>query len=68
MKQLKTYLEELFATPMNTTGIGDVCCSDVDNSALGSGDLVATISSPIKLTLKDKISQKKKKKFKRYKV
>ena len=37
MKTIKIYLEELFATPMNTSGIGNP--SAPEGSRVGSGDI-----------------------------
>lgn len=40
MKSLKEYIEEeLFATPMNTIGMGNPSAPSMDNSQVGSGDI-----------------------------
>lgn len=61
MKSLKTYLEDIMATPINTTGMGDVMIP-TENSP-GSGDMLS-------ISINDKKSGsklKKRKKFKRHK-
>ena len=40
MKSLYLYLEDLFATPLNTTGTGNVAAPAMDNSEVGSGDII----------------------------
>ena len=62
MKTLKTYLEELFATPGNTIGMGNVQAPTMDNSQTGSGDIVPCITG------KPDKSRKRRKKFRRYKI
>lgn len=59
MKSLKTYLEDAFATPMNTIGMGGMTAPEGDTP--GSGDIPG-----VPMGLSSRI--KKKKKFKRYKV
>lgn len=57
MKSLKEYLrEELFATPLNTIGMGGITAPEGDTP--GSGDIPA---GPVTV-------KKKRKKFRRYKV
>lgn len=59
MKSLKDYLkEELFATPLNTIGMGGITAPEGDTP--GSGDIPA---GPVAIPVK-----KKRKKFRRYKV
>lgn len=60
MTDLKQYLEDLFATPANTTGMGNVSIPTEPNVMGGSGDI------PQQQTC-FKI-KKRKKKFKRYKI
>lgn len=60
MKSLKTYLEDLFATPSNTIGIGNPSLPTEPNVEGGSGD--------IPLSLCKKQNRKRKLKFKRYKI
>lgn len=64
MKNLKTYLEDLFATPMNTIGMGNPSSPSMDNSQVGSGDVPSAICID---TTGCKV-RKKRKKFKRYKI
>lgn len=59
MKSLRTYLEDVFATPMNTMGMGGMTAPEGDTA--GSGDIPG-----VSMSLSSKI--KKKKKFKRYKI
>ena len=62
MKNLKTYLEDLFATPMNTTGIGNIAAPSMDNMQVGSGDI------PQCIDIKTGKLYKRRKKFRRYKI
>ena len=64
MKDLKTYLEDLFATPMNTVGMGNPSAPNMDNSQVGSGD----IPQPMCIDVKTGKLYKIRKKFKRYKI
>ena len=64
MKNLKTYLEDLFATPMNTIGIGNPSAPSMDNSQVGSGDIPQSMCIDIRT---GKL-YKRKKKFRRYKI
>lgn len=64
MKDLKTYLEDLFATPMNTVGMGNPNAPSMDNSQAGSGD----IPQPMCIDVKTTKLYKRRKKFKRYKI
>ena len=44
MKSLKSYLEQLFVTPLNTTGFGNMeAPSTIDNSIAGSGDVITPV-------------------------
>ena len=59
MKSLTEYLrEELFATPLNTIGMGGIAAPEGDTP--GSGDIP---TGPVTIPVK-----KKRKKFRRYKV
>ena len=62
MKSLKTYLEDLYATPLNTTGMGNVAAPSMDNSIPGSGDI------PRCIDIRTGKFYKRRKKFKRYKI
>lgn len=62
MKSLKLYLEELFATPMNTIGMGNVTAPTETN--VGSGD----IPQPMCIDIKTGKLYKRRKKLKRYKL
>lgn len=62
MKNLKTYLEELFATPMNTMGMGGITAPTPETP--GSGDA----PQPICIDIKTGKLYKRRKKFRRYKV
>ena len=64
MKDLKTYLEDLFATPMNTTGMGNPSAPSMDNSQVGSGDVLCSTCIDIRT---GKL-YKRRKKFRRYKI
>lgn len=59
MKSLKTYLEDVFATPTNTMGMGGITAPEGDTP--GSGDIPS-----VPMSLSSKL--KKKKRFKRYKI
>lgn len=58
MKNLKTYLEELFATPMNTTGMGNVSPPEI-NGEVGSGDILQPLDIVDKKIKKYKKLKKK---------
>ena len=62
MKDLKTYLEDLFATPMNTIGMGNQSAPNMDNSHVGSGDI------PMCIDVETGKLYKRRKKFRRYKI
>ena len=63
MKNLKTYLqEELFATPQNTIGIGNI--SAPTNTQPGSGD----IPQPMCIDIRTGKIYKRRKKLHRYKL
>ena len=64
MKDLKTYLEDLFATPMNTVGMGNPSAPNMYNSQVGSGDIPQSMCIDVKT---GKL-YKRRKKFKRYKI
>ena len=64
MKSLKTYLEDLYATPMNTVGIGNVQAPSIDNTQVGSGD----IPQPICIDIRTGKLYKRRKKFRRYRI
>ena len=65
MKDLKTYLEEdLFATSMNTTGMGNPSAPSMDNSQVGSGDVLC----PTCIDIRTGKLYKRRKKFRRYKI
>lgn len=64
MKSLKVYLEELFATPANTTGMGNPAAPSIDNAEVGSGD----IPTPVCIDVKTGKLYKKRKKFRRYRI
>ena len=57
MKQLKQYLEELFVSPATTLGMGNVSFPSQENVPCGSGDIPNA-----------GFGNKKKKRFKRYKI
>lgn len=59
MKDFKTYLEDLYATPANTMGMGNIAMPT--DSTVGSGDIPLSLPVYIK-------KLKKRKKFKRYKI
>lgn len=65
MKRLKIYLEELFATPATTIGMGNVSMPSEPNVQGGSGDVPVC---PQCLDIKTGKIYKRKKKFKRYKI
>jgi len=65
MKRLKIYLEELFATPATTIGMGNVSIPTEPNIQGGSGDISAC---PQCIDIKTGKIYKRKKKFKRYKI
>ena len=65
MKRLKIYLEELFATPATTAGMGNVSIPTEPNVQGGSGDVPV---SPQCIDIKTGKIYKRKKKFKRYKI
>jgi hypothetical protein len=63
MKNIKQYLlEELFVTPMNTIGAGDIIAPTPET--LGSGD----IPQPMCIDIKTGKLYKRRKKFRRYKI
>lgn len=62
MKNLKTYLEDLFATPMNTMGMGNITVPTAD--APGSGD----VPQPLCIDIKTGKMYRRRKKFRRYKI
>lgn len=63
MKSFKKYLkEELFSTPMNTIGMGNI--SAPSETTTGSGD----IPTPICIDIKTGKIYKRHKKFRRYKI
>ena len=62
MKSLKTYLEDLFATPINTIGMGNPTPPDGTNN--GSGDIL----QPLCIDIKTGKRYKRRKKFRRYKI
>lgn len=62
MKQLKSYLEDLMATPMNTLGMGGIT-SPVQTST-GSGDIPQSGCIDIKTGK----MYRRRKKFRRYKI
>ena len=64
MKDLKTYLEDLFATPMNTIGMGNPSAPNMDNSQVGSGDVLC----PTCIDIRTGKFYKRRKKFRRYKI
>lgn len=65
MKSLKEYIEEeLFATPMNTIGMGNPSAPSMDNSQVGSGD----IPQQMCIDVKTGKLYKRRKKFRRYKI
>lgn len=64
MKDLKTYLEDLFATPMNTIGMGNPSTPSMDNSQVSSGD----IPQPMCIDIRTGKLYKRRKKFRRYKI
>jgi len=65
MKSLKKYLEEdLFATPLNTIGIGNVAAPSPDNTQMGSGDVLM----PMCMDIRTGKLYKRRKKFRRYKI
>jgi hypothetical protein len=63
MKSIKQYLkEELFTTPMNTIGIGNIQAPT--ENICGSGD----IPQPMCIDIKTGKLYKRRKKFRRYKI
>lgn len=62
MKSLKVYLEELYSTPMNTIGMGNIQAPSMDNFQPGSGDIPSCID------IKTGKLYKRRKKFRRYKI
>lgn len=62
MKQLKTYLEDLMATPANTIGMGGI--SAPTPTSPGSGD----ISQSMCIDIKTGKMYRRRKKFRRYKI
>lgn len=64
MKSLKSWLKEEFATPMNTIGMGNPTAPTIDNSTVGSGDIL----QPICIDVKTGKLYKRRKKFRRYKI
>lgn len=64
MKHLKQYLEELFATPANTIGMGNPSMPSEPDVQGGSGD----IPQPLCIDIKTGKMYKRRKKFKRYKI
>ena len=65
MKNLKDkLLEELFATPSNTIGLGNPTAPSMDNSQVGSGDII----QPTCIDIKTGKLYKRRKKFRRYKI
>lgn len=62
MKQLKQYLEDLFATPANTIGMGGITAPT--ETTPGSGD----IPQPMCIDIKTGKMYKRRKRFKRYKI
>ena len=62
MKNLKTYLkEELFATPMNTIGMGNVSApTDTSTGTIDTG--------PMCIDIKTGKMYKRRKRFRRYKI
>lgn len=65
MKNLKIYLEELFATPETTIGMGNISMPNEPNVQDGSGDIPIC---PQCLDIKTGKVYKRRKKFKRYKI
>lgn len=67
MKTLKDYLKEciggVFATPVNTIGMGNPAAPDA--SGIGSGDILMPLEKDSKIPLKP-IKKKKNKKIKKY--
>ncbi len=59
MKDLRTYLEDLLATPMNTTGLGSVTVPT--DTTPGSGDLPYGCFA--KNDIKKQLKKRKKKKI-----
>ena len=65
MKSLKEYIkEELFATPMNTTGMDNPSTPAIDNSQVGSGDVLC----PTHIDIITGKLYKRRKKFRRHKI
>ena len=65
MKNLKDWLmEDLYATPANTMGMGNISMPSMDNTKVGSGD----IPQPICIDVKTGKLYKRRKKFRRYKI
>lgn len=64
MKSLKTYLEDLFATPANTIGMGNPSIPTEPNVEGGSGD----IPQPMCIDIKTGKLYKRRKRFRRYKI
>ena len=46
MKNLKDYIKEEFATPANTIGMGNIAAPPMDNSEVGSGDIITLAKNP----------------------
>jgi len=63
MKQLRQYLEDLFATPANTMGMGNPTMPTEPNTLGGSGDMGLCC-----IDVKTGKMYKRRKKFKRYKI
>lgn len=65
MKSLKEYIEEeLFATQMNTIGMGNPSAPSMDNSQVGSGDVLC----PTHIDIITGKLYKRRKKFRRHKI
>lgn len=62
MKQLKTYLEDLMATPMNAIGMGGIVAPTPTSA--GSGDIPQSMCIDIKTGK----MYRRRKKFRRYKI
>ncbi len=58
MKSLKKYLEQLFVTPLCTTGLGNPAAQSMDGTVDGSGDIITPVCIAGKA---HKLKQKKKK-------
>lgn len=59
MKSLKSYLEELFVTPLTTTGFGNPQAPSINNDIVGSGDII----TPVCIAGKAHKLKRKKKKY-----